>query len=44
MQGQVTQTTLFTGVKDLVDQGKGEVAAVVLFTSILAPGCNCCCC
>jgi paraquat-inducible protein A len=38
MQGQLTQTTLFTGVKDLADQGKGEVAAVVLFTSILAPG------
>ena len=38
MQGQMTQTTLFTGVKDLTEQGKGEVAAVVFFTSILAPG------
>jgi paraquat-inducible protein A len=38
MQGQVTQTTLMTGVEDLTAQGKGEVAAVVLFTSILAPG------
>jgi paraquat-inducible protein A len=38
MQGQVTQTTLFSGVKDLTAQGKGEVAAVVFFTSILAPG------
>ncbi len=38
MQGLETQTTLFTGVKDLYLQGKGEVAAVVLFTSILAPG------
>ncbi|ESQ15754.1 MAG TPA: paraquat-inducible protein A [Chromatiaceae bacterium] len=38
MQGQATTTTLFTGVKDLVEQGKGEVAAVVFFTSILAPG------
>jgi paraquat-inducible protein A len=38
MQGQTTQTTLFTGVKDLTEQGKGEVAAVVFFTSILAPG------
>ena len=38
MQGQVTQTTLFTGVKQLTEQGKAEVAAVVLFTSILAPG------
>lgn len=38
MQGLETQTTLFTGVKDLYLQGKGAVAAVVLFTSILAPG------
>ncbi|MCF7983839.1 MAG: paraquat-inducible protein A [Thiohalocapsa sp.] len=38
MQGQVTETTLITGVKDLTEQGKGEVAAVVLFTAILAPG------
>lgn len=38
MQGQVTETTLMTGVRDLVAQGKGEVAAVVFFTSILAPG------
>jgi paraquat-inducible protein A len=38
MQGQTTQTTLITGVRDLTAQGKGEVAAVVLFTSILAPG------
>jgi paraquat-inducible protein A len=36
--GAATQTTLFTGVKDLTEQGKGEVAAVVFFTSILAPG------
>jgi paraquat-inducible protein A len=38
MQGQTTQTTLISGVRDLAAQGKGEVAAVVLFTSILAPG------
>ncbi len=38
MQGQVTQTTLFTGVLDLYDQGKWEIAAVVAVTSILAPG------
>jgi paraquat-inducible protein A len=38
MQGLETQTTLFTGVKDLYLQGKWAVAAVVLFTSILAPG------
>jgi paraquat-inducible protein A len=38
MQGQVTETTLMTGVHDLAAQGKGEVAAVVFFTSVLAPG------
>jgi paraquat-inducible protein A len=37
MQGQLTQTTLMTGVRELVDQGKGEVALVVFFTSVLAP-------
>ena len=38
MQGRVTETTLMTGVEELAAQGKGEVAAVVFFTSILAPG------
>ncbi len=38
MRGRITETTLMTGVWDLAAQGKGEVAAVVLFTSILAPG------
>jgi len=38
MQGQSTQTTLFTGIIDLYDQGKWEIAAVVAFTSVLAPG------
>ncbi len=38
MQGQTTETTLFTGVKDLYGQGMWELAAVVFFTSILAPG------
>jgi paraquat-inducible protein A len=38
MQGQTTETTLATGVKDLYEQGLWELAAVVLFTSILAPG------
>lgn len=37
MQGQRTETTLFSGVADLTEQGKGEVAAVVFFTAILAP-------
>jgi paraquat-inducible protein A len=38
MQGQTTDTTLATGVKDLYEQGMWELSAVVLFTSILAPG------
>jgi paraquat-inducible protein A len=38
MQGQTTETTLATGVKDLYEQGMWELSAVVLFTSILAPG------
>ena len=38
MQGQITETTLSTGVFSLIEQGKWEVALVVLFTSILAPG------
>jgi paraquat-inducible protein A len=38
LQGQTTQTTLFAGVKDLYQQGLWELALVVGFTSILAPG------
>jgi paraquat-inducible protein A len=38
LQGQTTETTLFTGVKDLYLQGMWELSLVVLFTSILAPG------
>ncbi|MCP3870540.1 MAG: paraquat-inducible protein A [Gammaproteobacteria bacterium] len=38
MQGQTTETTLITGVIDLYQQGMWELAAVVLFTSILVPG------
>jgi paraquat-inducible protein A len=38
MQGQTTETTLATGVKDLYASGMWELAGVVLFTSILAPG------
>jgi paraquat-inducible protein A len=38
MQGQTTETTLVTGVRDLLAQDKPWVAAVVFFTSILAPG------
>lgn len=38
MRGRVTQTTLMTGIVDLYQQGKGEVAALVLLTTLLAPG------
>ena len=38
MQGQTTETTLFTGVAQLYAQGQWPLAAVVGFTSILAPG------
>jgi paraquat-inducible protein A len=38
LQGQSTQTTLATGVIDLYRSGDWPIAAVVLFTSILAPG------
>ena len=38
MQGQVTETTLLTGIQDLNAQGKWEIAAVVVFTSVVAPG------
>lgn len=37
MQGQLTQTTLMTGVVDLARQGLPEVAALVLVTTVLAP-------
>jgi paraquat-inducible protein A len=38
MQGQETRTTLMTGAVDLYQAGDWPIAAVVLFTSILAPG------
>ncbi|MCB1777547.1 MAG: paraquat-inducible protein A [Candidatus Competibacteraceae bacterium] len=37
MQGQVTQTRLFTGVKDLYAQGMWGLAALVLLTTIIVP-------
>jgi paraquat-inducible protein A len=37
MRGQVTQTTLATGVVDLYRQGLPEIAALVGFTAVLAP-------
>ena len=38
MQGQVTQTTLITGVVDLWQQEMPGLAILVLLTSIIAPG------
>ncbi|WP_295455561.1 paraquat-inducible protein A [uncultured Thiodictyon sp.] len=38
MQEQETQATLASGILNLYDQGKWEIALVVAFTSVLAPG------
>ncbi len=37
MQGQVTDTTLATGVRSLYEQGRPLVATLVLITTIVAP-------
>lgn len=37
MRGRVTETTLLTGVIDLYDQGKEQLSALVLLTTVLAP-------
>jgi len=37
LQGQETQATLISGVLDLYDQGKWEIAALVLLTTIAVP-------
>ena len=37
MRGRVTETTLMTGIVDLYREGKGEIAALVLLTIVLAP-------
>jgi paraquat-inducible protein A len=37
MKGQITRTTLLTGVLDLYEQGVPEVAGLVLLTAVLAP-------
>lgn len=37
MKGQVTQTTLLSGVVDLYQQDKEELSALVLLTIVLAP-------
>jgi paraquat-inducible protein A len=40
MQGQVVQTTLISGVRDLSDQGMTALAVLVLVTTVLAPCCQ----
>jgi paraquat-inducible protein A len=37
MKGQVTTTTLLSGVRDLYDQGKPEIAVLVGATAVAAP-------
>lgn len=37
MNGRVTQTTLVSGVVDLYQQDKQEIAALVAFTTVVAP-------
>ena len=37
LQGQQTQTTLITGVKDLYNQGMWEISILVLLTTIIVP-------
>ena len=37
MKGRVTQTTLLTGIVDLYNQGKQELAVLVMLTIALAP-------
>jgi paraquat-inducible protein A len=37
MSGRATQTTLFTGVVDLLQQGVPEIAVLVAFTAVVAP-------
>ena len=37
LQGQATQTTLISGVIGLYDEGKWEIALLVLLTTILIP-------
>ena len=37
LQGQETQTTLISGVKDLYDQGMWEISILVLLTTIIVP-------
>ena len=37
MKGEVTQTTLMTGIVDLYQQGKAELSVLVALTILLAP-------
>ena len=40
MKGRITETTLVSGVVDLYNQGKQEIAILVLFTIVVAPLCQ----
>jgi paraquat-inducible protein A len=40
MKGRVTETTLISGVVDLYQQGKEEIAVLVFFTIAVAPFCQ----
>lgn len=40
MQGQLTETTLGSGVQALLDQGENAVGALVFLTTIVSPGCE----
>jgi paraquat-inducible protein A len=40
MKGRVTETTLVSGVIDLYQQGKQEIAVLVCFTIVVAPLCQ----
>jgi paraquat-inducible protein A len=40
MQGQITQTTLGSGTRALLDQGENAVAALVFMTTIASPACE----
>jgi paraquat-inducible protein A len=37
MKGRITQTTVMTGIIDLYNGGKGEIAALVCLTIVVAP-------
>jgi paraquat-inducible protein A len=40
IQGQMTETTLFHGVRAMMDQGENSVAGLVFLTTIASPACE----